>query len=276
MGLLKKNLTPFFLSLFIIVFIFSNLSIKEKRNQLNANYSIEISSLPAKAIKILATEFSGLFADYLLLQIGSYVGSNSHISKDQWKIIHRGFEQAFELDPYFEQTFIQAQAFIAWEAEMPKAAIKLLDQVIPKRPWDWRPRYYSGFDYYYFLNDYQKASEIYLETSKIKDAPLIIAMLGSRFAIKEKRTQASIDILKIMLQEPGLDENSIKEITNRIHILKSIDVINNALERYKMFFNEYPSTLDELITSRFLHQLPENPYKKQYHYNPKTGEIKFD
>ena len=276
MKILQKNVLPLFFCFFLIIFIFTNLSIRETRNSLNAKYSLEISSMPAKAMKVLAGEFSGLFADYLLLQIGSYVGSNSKVSTDQWKMIHRGFEQAFELDPYSQQTYIQAQAFLAWEARMPNAAISLLDRARQNRPWDWIPGYYSGFNYYYFLKNFQKASDIYLETAKIKNAPIIIALLGSRFAIKEKRTHASIDILELMLKDPELSDNDLKEITNRIHILKNIEMLDMAIEHYKRIFYVYPSTLDELVVSKILDKLPETPYKKQYHYDQNTGEIGFD
>lgn len=265
-----------FLSFFLIIFIFTNLSIRETRNSLNASYSLEISPMPPRVIKIMAGEFAGLVADYLLLQIGSYIGSNSKISDDQWKIVHRGFEQAFELDPYFQQTYIQAQAFLAWEAKMPKAAIGILDRARQSRTWDWIPGYYSGFNYYYFLKNFQKASDIYLETAKIKNAPVIIALLGSRFAIKEKRTRASIEILELMLNDPELSDNDVKEITMRIYILKKIQELDMAIEQYKRIFYIYPSTLDDLVTSKILDKLPENPYKQQYHYDQNTGEISFD
>jgi len=260
----------------LIVFSFSNFLVKENRNTFNATYSIEISSTPAKAIKLLAGEFSGLMADYLLLQIGSFIGSNSHVSNEQWETIRKGFDQAFELDPYFQQTYIQAQAFLAWDANMPRAAIKILDQASQKRPWDWMPGYYCAFDHYYFLNNFQKAADIFLETAKIKNSPVIIALLGSRFAIKDKRTQASINILELMLKDPGLDENNIKEISHRIDVLKSIDILDLAIDHYKRIFYVYPSRLEDLVTSKILARLPENPYKKEYRYNPDTGEISFD
>lgn len=276
MAVLKKNALFLVLSLFLSLFIFSNEMIKEKRKTLGVSYSIDIPSTPPNVIKLLAGEFPGLTADYLLLQIGSYIGSNSGISRDQWKTIHLGFEQAFELDPYFQQTYLQAQAFLAWEASMPEAAIRILDAAGRKRTWDWRPGYYTGFDYYYFLNDYQKASDIFLETAKIKHAPLIIALLGSRFAAKEYRTQASIDMLELMLNDGELDETSRKEIQNRIIILKDIEGLHKAVEHYKSIFHKNPSSLDDLVTSKIIERLPVNPYSKSYRYNPDTGEILFD
>ncbi|OGR09812.1 MAG: hypothetical protein A2097_05895 [Desulfobacula sp. GWF2_41_7] len=276
MVIFKKNALFLVFSLFLSLFIFSNGMIKEKRKILGASYSIDIPSTPPNVIKLLAGEFSGIIADYLLLQIGSYIGSNSEISQDQWKIIHLGFEQAFELDPYFQQTYFQAQAFLAWDANMPESAIRILEAAGRKRTWDWRPGYYAGFDYYYFLNDFNTASDIYLKTAKIKNAPVLLALLGSRFAIKDKRTEASIAVLKLMLKDNDLNKNDKKEISDRITILKSIEVLDKAIQQFKKIFLVYPSTLDELVYYQILKQLPENPYSKKYTYNPDTGEIKFD
>ncbi len=276
MALVQKTLLPVCLLLFLITFAYSNLSIKAHRNRMGASYSLDISSIPPKVVKLLAGEFSGLSADFLLLQIGSFIGSNTTISDDQWKIIQRGYEQAFELDPYFQQTYIQAQAFLAWDAKMPEAAIDILDRFAEKRPWDWRPGYYAGFDHYYFLDDYQTASDVFLKTSQIKHAPLIIALLGSRFAAREKRAQASIQILELMLEDMELNDTDRKEINNRIQALKGVEILQAAVEKYKLVFFTFPSALDDLVTHHILERLPENPYSKEFSYHPENGDVFFD
>jgi hypothetical protein len=90
------------------------------------------------------------------------------------------------------------------------------------------------------------------------------------------RTQASIDILELMLKDYELTDNDRKEILNRIEILNSMEILHRAVEQYKNIFNIYPSTLDELVKRKIIDRLPENPYLKKYTYHPDTGEIKFD
>ncbi len=272
----KNAILYFCFVIFLFSFTISNHAIIKKRNNLKASYSIGISPIPAKFMKLLSGEFSGLLSDYLLLQIGSYVGSHKRTSRMQWEKIYIGFEQIFELDPYFMQAYIQAQAFIAWDGRMPEKAIKLLEISKQNRIWDWRPAYYIGFNYYYFLKDFKKASDIYLETAKMKNAPVIIAMLGSRFAIKSKQTQASITVLQLMLDETELSDNDIKEIENRIIILKNITILDKAIKQYKHAFNIYPRHLNDLVANGIINKLPFNPYFEEYNYNRTTGEIKFD
>lgn len=275
-----KNLNNyvFFFCLFVFAtgFALCNAEIKKDRKNLNATYSFQTIPIPAKAIPFLAGEFKGIVADNLLLQMNSFIGSGHSITKKQWKDICQGFEQVMELDPYFEQTYLQAQAFLSWEARMPKAAIAILEKASVKRPWDWRPGYYIGFDHYYFLDDYDKASEIFLKTSQIKDAPVLIALLGSRFAVKGKRIEASLEVLEQMKQNPGLTKNAQKEIENRIIALTGIRIIEKALDRYKAVYHYYPLSLDMLVTKGILQTLPVNPYSVSYGYSPGTGKIVFD
>lgn len=273
-----KQTSIFFLSFlcFSAVFFASSLAVKENREDLGANYSLRINPLPGKIIPLFAGEFKGLLADHILLEIGAFVGSNKKISTDEKEKIRLGLEQALILDPYFMQTYLFTQALLSWDCKMPEEAIRLLEISRKHLPWDWRPGYYIGFDYYYFLNDYSKASEIFLETARIKNSPLLIALLGSRFAFKSKKTEGAIFLLTDMLKDPELNENNKEDISKRIAGLKGVLLIENALENYKKAFNAYPPKLNALMEKNFLKNLPPNPYYKTYLYRQKDGRVFFD
>jgi tetratricopeptide (TPR) repeat protein len=262
-----------FFSVFVCCFISSNLVLKKNRNTLGANYSMTVSPFPPEALAMLSGEFKSLMADYLLLEIGAFVGSNKEISSYRWEKVCLGFAQAMHLDPYFEQTYLMLQAILPWDANKPEKAIELLEISGKHRPWDWRPGYYMGFDYYYFLKDYEKASEVFLNTAKIPGAPVLITLLGARFAQKSERKATAVHLLSTMLEDPNLDENSQKEIKNRIVALKGVLVLEKAIETFTAQFNRKPDTLDELTTEGILEALPINPYLKGYQY--KDGQVEF-
>lgn len=273
-----KQTSIFFLSFFCFaaVFFASSLAVKENREDLGANYSLQINPLPGKIIPLLAGEFKGLLADHILLEIGAFVGSNKKISADEEQKIYLGMEQAMILDPYFMQTYLFTQALLSWDCKMPEEAIRLLEISRKHLPWDWRPGYYIGFDYYYFLNDYAKASEIFLETAKIKNSPLLIALLGSRFALKSKKNETAILLLTDILKDPELSENNRESISKRITALKGVLLIESALRSYKKTFNTYPSSLNALVQKGFLKKLPPNSYYKTYLYRQEDGQVFFD
>jgi tetratricopeptide (TPR) repeat protein len=254
----------------------SRLAIKETRKEIALNYSLSVNPLPPDLIKIFAGEFKGLAADYLLLELGSFMGSNQAIGSKNWEKIALAFEQTLQLDPYFQQTYVYVQGLLAWDGDMHEKAISLLDISRRHRPWDWRPGYYMGFDYYYFLKDYSKASEIFLDTAKIKGAPVLLAALGGRFAMKSGRTEAAIVLLKSMLEDPELDKEGEREISDRIAALRGVLLLENAIKKYKSRHNIYPPSLETLSEQGFIRQLPKNPYSDRYYYDKEGGQVFFD
>ncbi|HOP48928.1 MAG TPA: hypothetical protein PK874_14845 [Desulfobacteraceae bacterium] len=264
------------LCLFVVLYAAGFTAVKGARQSLGVNYRLDVSPLPPDLLKIFSGEFRGLVADYILLEIASFVGSNKKISNEEWNRIVLAFEQSLNLDPYFEQTYVVAQGLLPWEAKLPEKAISLLDISRKHRPWDWRPGYYMAFDWYYFLHDYAKASEAFLEAAKIKGAPVLLAVLGGRFALKGGRTQAAIVLLQAMLNDPDMDEYKEKEITDRIDALKGVMLLESALKKFKEIYNYLPDSLYELIEKGFLEQLPENPYADRYFYSKDDGRVFFD
>ena len=259
------------------VFIASSVHIKGERKKLSARYALNIVSVPPSVVRLLAGEFNGLMADFILMQVSSFTGSGKDISRNEWKNVLLGFDQVMELDPYFEQTYLQAQSAMAWDARMPEEAIRLLEVAKNSRSWDFRPGYFIGFDYYYFLDDYDKASNQFLETAKVENAPVLLALLGSRFSARGGgRTQASLLVLENMLNEPDITENNAKEIKSRILALKGVMMIENAVKTYEDRFGVKPGSLDRLMDTGIMKQLPPNPYASSYTYDPLTYEVRFD
>ena len=264
------------LGLLLFSFSTSHLAVKERRKDLGVSYSLHIDSFSAGLMKIFAGEFKGLLADYLVLEAGAFIGSNQDISQDQWEKIALAFEQSLQLDPYFQQTYLHVQGDLPWWAKMPEKTISLLDISRKHRPWDWYPGYYMGFDYYYFLRDYANASDLFLDTAKIKGAPVLLAVLGGRLALKGGRTEAAIVLLQSMLEDPELHDVEKKEITERMVALRGVLLLESAIEEYKHLRGAYPPSLETLVEEGLLHHLPENPYVDHYFYNHEDGHVSFD
>jgi tetratricopeptide (TPR) repeat protein len=264
------------LAFLILLYAKSHVALSASRQDLSVDYRLHVSSLPPDIMKIFAGEFKGLFADYLLLEIGSLTGSERQIQPEEWEKIALAFSQTMDLDPYFEQTYIYVQGILPWDAELPERAIDLLNISRDHRPWDWRPGYYVGFDYYYFLKDYSRASEAFLDTAKIQGAPVLLAVLGGRFAVRGGRTEAAMALLQSMIEDPELHEAEKKEITQRMIALKGVLLLERTIEEYKDRYKTYPPSLETLIETGLLQRMPENPYADKYFYNEADGEVLFD
>ena len=280
-----RNSVAWICSFFFLMslYIYCHLMIKETREQLVFHPSSQGIRIPSQLLQLLAGEFKGLMADYLVLEVGSFIGANQKINEEDWDNITSSLKQALDLDPWFQQTYIFVQGNLPWRTNMADKAIRLLDVSRKHRTWDWRPGYYMGFDSYYFLKDYERASELFLETAKIKNAPVLLAVLGARFAARTGRTETAIILLKAMLEEldseaelePG-EEAKKKEIQNRLSALYGVSYLEKAITSFKNNYNVYPESLEVLLKAGFISEIPLNPYGTSYYYDPTTGTVNFD
>ena len=277
---MKKSILVFTACLccFGIVNVLSHSGLREARKSITQRFESPRSRLPADLTRLLAGEFKGLVADYQLLEIGSFVGGGKKGSPQDWQNIYMALKKSLILDPYFQQTYVYVQGHLPWDGNMPEQAIELLNISRQHRDWDYVPGTYIGFNYYYFLNDYDRASEAFLETAKIEGAPALYAILGGRLALRSgpDRTRAAITLLAEMLESEELDGNARLEIKKRVEALKGVMLLERAVDTFRRRYQSPPSNLSDLVNAGILDQLPANPYGVDYHYNAETGRVLFD
>lgn len=254
----------------------SHVNVVKLRRSVGIAFKSPQAMISPDMIQVIAGEFNGVLADYMLLEVGSFIGSNMIATASDYQNIYHALKQSLVLDPYFQQTYLFIQGILPWKAHMVDEAIDLLKISRDHRPWDWRPGNYIGFDYYYFKNDFAKASDAFLETAKIKNAPLLIAILGSRFAIKGQRTEAAMEMLKQMLKDEALVESDHREVEQRLAALSGVLLLEKAVEHYRTQTNSYPCDLQLLVKERLITAMPHNPYADKFYYDPQTGRVTFD
>lgn len=261
---------------FMAAYVIGHTAVEKKRQHLLIRYKAPEGLLMSGLAPWVVGEYKGLLADYLLLEAGSFIGSNQKGSRDDWRHVYRVLKQSLALDPYFMQSYLYAQGNLPWEARMVQETIELLDIAALHRNWDWRPGYFAGFDYYYFLNDFAKAGERFLKTAQVPHAPVLLAVLGGRMSMKGDKTETAIALLQSMLNNPQLEDASVQEIQWRIEALKGVMALDKAIGQYQRTFHSYPAALTDLVEEDIIPSLPHNPYGESFIYNPQTGRVAFD
>ncbi len=241
--------------------------------------------LPPVVLLALAGEFKGLVADYLTLEAGARLGTELVRNPDggyrtikkqyDWPAIHRIFVASQVLDPSFAQTYILAQGWLPWDANMLPEIQKILRIAANNRPWDWQPLHSMGFNAYYFLNQPGTAGKFFLEAAQTPNAPPFLPILGARLAQKGGETETAIIIMKSILADKNPEEPGHADMVDRLHALEGVLVIERAANNYEKTLGHKPSSLNELTTSGMLTALPPNPYNLDYCMDT-AGIIYFD
>ncbi len=225
--------------------------------------------MPSAILKIVSGEFDGLASDFLFFETLSFYGQTferqerPRIKDWEWQWIYKSLMASTDLDPYFYDPYYLGAAILSWEAQLYKEVNTLLEKGSKNRDWDWTLPYFAGFNYFYFLNDNDKAFELLKEASIRPDASPSLASLASRMAIREGRTELAILYLQGILAETT-DENIKGEFEKRLKALRHIFSLEKAISYFKITFHRVPTTLQELVDRKVLFLLPEDPYGGEF------------
>jgi len=273
----KKVIVSFVLLLFIgSGLVVSNSHVKLYRENIPAeNQRAETLMVSPTLLKVISGEFKGLWADYLLLKASIFLGGYYESTPEDWDAIYLMFKQSLTLDPYFFQTCYYTQGLLSWREGMHEKAIELLKYSAKYRDWDWEPKFYVGFDYFYFLHDNTEAATWMGKAAELPNAPPIVATLGARLAQREGKTETAIAILHLMYDR-AKDEKHKKLLENRINAHIGILTLERAITAYKARHGERPESLQALIDNQVISRMPENPFGDTYLYDSETGRVFFD
>ncbi|HUI45751.1 MAG TPA: hypothetical protein VL122_07210 [Nitrospirota bacterium] len=225
--------------------------------------------LPSPLLKIAALEFHGIASDILFLKstvfIGSAVGrkEKAGIKEWEWNWYAKILDASTDLDPYFLDPYLYANAFLPWEPGKVEEANRLLEKGSRYRDWDWRMPFFVGFNDFFFLHKDAEAAPFFMEASRRPGGDPMLASIAARIAFKENRTETAIFFLEETVRMT--DDQSLKELyETRIQALQSIALLERGVGLYKKKFGRFPSTVDDLVRRNIINQIPVDPYGGTY------------
>ncbi len=234
--------------------------------------------IPSPVLKIMSLEFQGVVSDVLFLKSMGFIGGASERKESpkvkawEWEWFAKVLDITTDLDPYFLDPYLYANAFLPWDAGKTEEANRLLEKGNRYRNWDWRLPFYIGFNNFFFLHNDGKASEYLMEASRRPGGDPLFASIAARLAFKENRTENALYFLE-ELTKNSEDMTVKKRYEIRIKALRSIVVLEKGIDLYKKKLGRTPANVDELVKQKILSQLPQDPYGGSF-YITKDGKIR--
>ncbi len=261
--------------LLIAGFMYSSVQVHNYRDNLTMEHArAEALMVDPTLLKVISGEFKGLMADYLNLKAAIYKGGAERVTDEDWEALYILFKQAMELDPYFFNTGYYTQGILAWREGLHEKAIEILSIQAEHRYWDWEPRFYLGFNYFYYLKDNEKGAYYLQEASKLPNAPPITITLAARLVQRSGQTLTAIAFVKTMLERADDDEIK-KMLSNRLMVLLGLYRLELARDAYFKHFGRFPENLQVLFDNGWVSQFPEDLTMDKFVYDSDRGEITF-
>jgi hypothetical protein len=222
--------------------------------------------LPSKFSSVLAFGYKGLLSDFLFLKSVTFFGER-HLAKKilsdgDWQYLLTSLDVVTDLDPYFEDPYVFAEANLAWEGKVEEAN-RILEKGRKNRNWDWRIPYYIGFNYFYFLQDYEKGAEYVMEAASRPGSHPFLSTLGARLAYYGGKSKTAVLFLRQMILE-ATDPGLRTRLEKRLVALERAAELEAKIDLFVKEQGRKPTSIEELITAGYVDSLPADPYGGQW------------
>lgn len=239
---------------------------------------VKLGYLPhPNVLKVLIADQAPLVADLAVLRVLFYYGTiiekwqTNVIIRPEFFNMYKTLQTAMQLDPYNEDTYYFAQAAFNWELGRAHEVNAFLEYGMQYRTWDhWLP-FYAGFNYAYFLKEYDKAAYYMQRAAEISGNPLY-GKLAARYFYESDQTALGLAFLDTMIASTR-DKAVKRTYEVRKEALVAVSSLEQALEMYHEENKRFPQELYDLVLAGLIDKIPNDPYGGEF-YIDETGKIR--
>jgi hypothetical protein len=242
----------------------------------SSNIFTQMLYLPSgKYLKPASFGYYALLSDIVYLWSIQYYGDP--IFSPKMEYLKHTYDIITELDPNYIDAYQTGALFMFYEGRNPDSGLALLDKGLKKNPNEWILAADAGFYCYMNLKDKRRALEYFEKVAKTPGAPA----QAKRF-LAAMHYQLGDKLLAYQLWKEIYDtakKAHIKQIAyQHMHDLKMmVDVENlkKAIHEYQNQNGKLPLSLQQLLASHLINEIPTDPDGRPYVYDPRTGAVEY-
>lgn len=219
----------------------------------------QLKAVPsAQMMRIFTGYGRQLMAEVIFVQSAVFLGGlpagTDHAA--YMPTLAHNYKAAAQLYPKFNDTYYYAQSFLAgFDEASTRAANEILAlgwAAYPDRP---LYPFFQAFNLFSYLQQPTEAAAVFLEASRIPDAPPGFAHMAVLLKAEGGELEASLYSLQVLMRTT--DDPERKELyTKEIDMFKQALEVQKAVSTFVMRNQRYPQTLEELVPT-YLPALPD-------------------
>ena len=232
------------------------------------------------AMKRVLLGFDNVAADlYWLRTVQYFGGKRLDATNKDYRLLEPLLNITIELDPNFKIAYSYGATFLSEPfpagAGQPAKGIEIIDKAIEQHPEHWRFYLDKGFIYFWFLHDYEKAAEVFLEGSKLPGAPYWMIATATRTLTLGGDRETARYLWQMLYQSA---ETSQQRDNATIHLqqldaLDEMDLLGKVVGNFQLRAGRYPAGWQELIDTGFLERIPVDATGTAYALNQETHAV---
>jgi hypothetical protein len=230
-----------------------------------------------KFLRKATVGFESLAADlYWLRTVQYFGGKRQDVHNKNFDLLEPLLNVTTDLDPNLKIVYDYGATFLSEPfprgASQPYKGIELLDRGIRNHPKDWRLYLSKGFLYFWYLEDYKKAAEIFLEGSKIEGAPSWLISTAGRTLARGGDRATARELWHILYQtsETQQQRDNATIHLKQLDALDEMDSLKAVLVRYQETTGRPPESWADVVRAGLLPRIPADPAGHAYLLDPKN------
>ena len=274
----KKIILSLTLPLIIAALLFFAFQIQKNidtQKGLHKKEGIDIVVPSGQYMKVAVLGYNNVVADLYYLKAHQYVGTQE-VRKADFPQLYPIIDLVTDLDPKFLTPHLFGGLVLSLSGMHVDESILILKKAYKMDPTVWQTGFYLGFNYWYYLQEYDRAVEYTSKAATQPGAPSFLSTLAANLYAESKRPDMAIDFLK-NLKETTKDEDAKKDIDARImlaEVTRDAQILEDAIERFKKKHNKMPAALDDLTKKGIIDSIPIEPNGGYYYIDKEKGEVK--
>jgi len=211
-------------------------------------------------IETASLGYDSLAADIIWLRTIQTLG-NFELSGEEVEWCYKALDTLTSVDPYFVEAYESGGLIFTLNEDKVDLADKLLEKGVYYNPDVWQLKYYLGFNYYYFMNDYEKAAKYLTEAAEIEGSPSYLPYLASRVSVTAKRPEFALEFLQRMYEQVQ-DERMRESYLRRMNEIRTdiiLQKLQEVLDAYVADTGRRPQRLRMLVSEGYLKRVPDDP-----------------
>jgi hypothetical protein len=240
----------------------------------------EILYLPSgNVLKKLSLGYYGLLADIYWMRAVQYYGGKRLKNEKTFDLLQPLLEITTTLDPKLLHAYRFGSIFLSERepigANHPEKAISLLQKGIAHNPEQWQLYRDLGFVYYWYLNDYKRAAEAFLEGGKNPNSAPWMRTFAAELLGKDGSRQTA----RFLWQEIyETSENQQMKENAKQNLLKltaeeEVETLQALVDKVEAKTGRKIRSLEELVPLGFFKKVPLDPKGFSYLLDPKTSKV---
>lgn len=246
-----------------------------QRHDMRTTIREELRLLPhGEVLRPLLLGYHHAAADLLWLKAVQVLGEREVRQADYAWLAHV-LDVVTTLDPHYVYAYDMGGVVLAELAGQVEWSNRLLTKGMAANPDAWRLPFQAGFNAFFHERDYLRAANYMAQAARLPGRPAYVPELAARLYVEGHQPTVALAFLETIADEThdGPLRAALERRKAEVIVERDLDHLTAAVQLYREQAGRWPQSLEQLLETRVLADLPVEPFGGVYRWDAESERV---